>query len=148
MVVDPKVAHRIACREHRGQVTRFGDSVIAHLRRVAAMVPAEAQVVAWLHDLHELTDVSQAQLRADGLTVAEEEILGLLTRGAEPYEEYVRRIVEAAGRAGSIARVVKLADLDDHLAHDRIPAGAPPYAWGRRCVLERLRDESSTAVAS
>jgi hypothetical protein len=30
---------------------------------------------------------------------------------------------------------VKLADLDDHLAHASIPSGAPPYAWARRRLL-------------
>jgi hypothetical protein len=29
---------------------------------------------------------------------------------------------------------VKLADLDDHLAHRASPPGAPPYAWARRIV--------------
>jgi hypothetical protein len=31
--------------------------------------------------------------------------------------------------AGRLARRVKLADLDDHLAHATIPGDAPPYAW-------------------
>jgi hypothetical protein len=30
---------------------------------------------------------------------------------------------------------VKLADLDDHLAHASISSGAPPYAWARRRLL-------------
>ena len=40
---------------------------------------------------------------------------------------HATRIADAGGRAGRLARLVKLADLDDHLAHPRIPAGAPPY---------------------
>jgi hypothetical protein len=35
---------------------------------------------------------------------------------------------------GRIARVVKLADLDDHLGHPDPPDGAPPYGWARRHV--------------
>jgi hypothetical protein len=109
----------------------------------------ELRAIAWLHDVLELTTISRAQLRACGLTVAEEHALKLLTRAAdEPYEAYVLRIADATGRAGLIARTVKLADLNDHLAHNRIPWGAPPYAWARRCVLERLDAEPSRAVAS
>jgi len=147
--VDPRVAQRIASRNHRGQRNRFGDPVIEHIRHVADAVPLEARAIAWLHDLLELTSVNPAQLRARGLTDVEDEALSLLTRGAdEPYDLYVLTIADAVGTAGRIARLVKLADLDDHLAHARIPRGAPPYAWARRCVLERIGTESSTAVAS
>jgi hypothetical protein len=31
--------------------------------------------------------------------------------------------------------LVKLADLDDHLAHATIPSDAPPYAWARKRLL-------------
>lgn len=148
-VVDPKVARTIALRNHRGQRTRFGDSVIGHLKRVAAAVPPEARATAWLHDLFELTAVGRPQLRTRGLTEAEGSALELLTRGAdEPYDAYVVRIADAPGRAGWIARTVKFADLDDHLAHGWVPPGAPPYAWARRRVLERMAIEPSTAVAS
>lgn len=148
-LVDPQTARRIACRNHRGQRTRFGDSVTAHVRRVAAAVPPEAQAVAWLHDLFELTAVSRDRLRARGLTAMEDTALALLTRGSEePYEVYVLRIAGAPGRAGAIARLVKLADLDDHLGHRKIPRGAPAYGWARRRVLDRLELEQSTAVAS
>jgi hypothetical protein len=47
----------------------------------------------------------------------------------------VRRIAEAPGPAGRLARIVKLADLDDHLAHASIPPDAPPYAWARKHLL-------------
>lgn len=146
--MDPKVARRIASRNHLGQRTRFGDSVIEHVRRVAAAVPPEARAIAWLHDLLELTAVGRVQLRGRGLTAVEESALALLTRGTdEPYDAYVLRIAAAPGRAGSIARVVKLSDVDDHLAHGRIPPGAPPYAWARQRVVERMGIAPSTAVA-
>ena len=146
--MDPTVARRIACRNHRGQRTRFGDAVTEHIRRVAAAVPPEAKATAWLHDLLELTTVGRAELRSRGLTAVEASALGLLTRRrGQPYNSYVLRIADAPGRSGSIARLVKLADLDDHLAHARIPRGAPPYAWARRCVLERMNGTQSTTVA-
>lgn len=137
--MNTNAAQRIASAGHGGQCTRFGDSVIAHLERVADAVPAEARAVAWLHDLLELVPGGEGQLRGRGLTPVQARALALLTRGAEePYETYVRRIVEARGNAGRIARMVKLADLEDHLGHTWIPPGAPPYAWARTCVLERF----------
>jgi hypothetical protein len=43
---------------------------------------------------------------------------------------------------------VKLADLDDHLAHDHIPYAAPPYAWARRHILSsQLRRRESAPEA-
>jgi hypothetical protein len=141
------VARRIACTHHRGQRTRFDDPVIEHLERVAARVPDEARAVTWLHDLLELTPVGRPELRAWGLTAVEERALGLLTRGpAEPYEDYVLRVASVPGRAGRIARAVKLADLDDHLAHGRSWPGAPPHAWARRRVLEELGAWPATAL--
>jgi hypothetical protein len=144
--VNWRVARRIACSSHQGQHTRFGESVIEHLERVAAAVPPDSRAVAWLHDLFELVPCSPTQLRARGLSGMQEQVLALLTRDeAEPYETYVLRLVGATGRAGRIARTVKLADLDDHLAHARIPPDAPPYAWARDCVLERV---GATALAA
>jgi hypothetical protein len=137
--VNPSVARSIASVGHRGQRTRFGDSVIGHVGRVAAAVPAEARAVAWLHDLLELVPGARARLRGRGLTPVQARALALLTRGPEePYESFVQRIVDARGSAGRIARMVKLADLEDHLAHEWIPPDAPPYAWALSCVLGRV----------
>jgi hypothetical protein len=69
-----------------------------------------------------------------GLTPLELAALELLTRQAgESYELYILRIAYARGAAGRLARVVKLADLDDHIARPWV-AGDPPYAWGRRHI--------------
>ena len=69
-----------------------------------------------------------------GLTRLELAALELLTRQAgESYELYILRIAYAPGPAGRLARVVKLADLDDHLAR-AWHAGDAPYAWARRHV--------------
>jgi hypothetical protein len=134
--MDPQEACRIAYWNHRDQRTRFGDRVIDHVERVAAAVPPEARATAWLHDLFELTAVDRAGLQAGGLTAEESAALELLThRPDEPYASYVRRIADAPSGAGRIARIVKLADLNDHLGHAQIPPGAPPYAWARECVL-------------
>ena len=146
--MDRTVAQQIACASHVGQRTRFGEPVIEHIERVADAVAPEAQAVAWLHDVFELTPVGRETLRACGLTTVEELSLELLTRlPAEPYEDYISRIAAASGRSGQLARTVKLADLEDHLRHARMPAGAPPYAWAHQCVLERRDIRPSPALA-
>jgi hypothetical protein len=147
-MVNPRVARGIVRRSHLGQRNRFGEPVIEHVERVAAAVPPEARTTAWLHDLFELTRVDRTELRARGLTEVEDLALELLTRGKrEPYDTYVVRIADAPGSAGRIARMVKLADLDDHLAHNRIPADAPPYAWARRRILANRGIEPPAAAA-
>jgi hypothetical protein len=147
--MDPSVARRIAYANHDGQHTRFGDPLVEHLRHVAAAVPPEARAVAWLHDLFELSSLGPEHLRPDGLRPVEEMALALLTRRPEiAYVDYVVGIAHATGESGRIARVVKLADLDDHLAHNRDLPGAPPYAWARRCIVERVPLRSSPALAN
>jgi hypothetical protein len=134
--MEPALAHRIASQRHKGQRNRFGDPVIDHLARVAAAVPPDAQATALLHDLLELCPSAGRQLRDKGLTRIELDALELLTHAPdEPYEVYVRRIANAPGPAGRLARIVKIADLDDHLAHATIPSDAPPYAWARKHLL-------------
>jgi hypothetical protein len=67
--------------------------------------------------------------------------LELLTHApGEPYEVYVRRIAQAPGPAGRLARIVKLADLTDQLAHATIPSDAPPYAWARKQLLANANE--------
>ena len=136
------IAHTIASRSHRGQRTRFGDSVIDHVRRVAAAVPPDAEVTALLHDVLERSPTAARRLRGTGLTGIEVQALELLTHApGDSYEAYVARIAEAPGPAGQLARIVKLADLNDHLSHPAIPADAPPYAWARkRLAMGRKTD--------
>jgi hypothetical protein len=140
--MDPAIAYSIASQKHQGQRNRFGDPVIDHLARVAAAVPPDARATALLHDLLELCPAADRELRGKGLTRVELEALELLTHvPAERYEVYVRRVAEAPGPAGRLARIVKLADLDDHLAHATIPSDAPPYAWARKHLLATARME-------
>jgi hypothetical protein len=133
--METELARSIAYAEHRYQRDRFGDLMVEHLARVAAAVPPEAQPTAWLHDVLEQSDVDPAELCSEGLTAVELAALELLTRTpSELYELYVLRIAHATGEEGRLARAVKLADLEDHLAHTRLPHTAPPYAWARRHI--------------
>ena len=132
----PASACALARESHAGQRTRFGEPVIAHVERVAAAVPPEARTTALLHDILELSPISRRKLRDTGLSRVELAALKLLTHSPDDsYEVYVRRIADAPGQAGQLARAVKLADLDDHLSHASIPSGAPRYAWAREQLL-------------
>ena len=135
-VVDANVACGLARRSHAGQLNRFGEPIVDHLERVALAVPVEARTLAYLHDVLERASTTVEELRTNGVTEAEYAVLQLLThRPDETYEAYVLRIARARGRDGRLARVVKLADLDDHLSHAQIPPQAPNYACARRQIL-------------
>ena len=135
--MEPGIARKIASQSHVGQRDRFGDPVIDHVERVAAAVPADARATALL-DLFELCPTVGRRLRRQGLTRTELEALELLRHAAgEPYEVYVRRIADASGPAGRLGRIVKLADLEDHLAHPSIPSDAPPVRMGAGATAHR-----------
>jgi hypothetical protein len=139
-VVSAEVARVVARRIHRDQVTRFGEPVIEHVERVAGAVPAEARALAYLHDVLEAGDAGSGELLALDLSDDERSVLALLTRRPdEPYRGYVMGIARAAGTIGALARVVKLADLDDHLRQRHVAAGAPCYAWARERITAYQR---------
>jgi hypothetical protein len=134
--MDAAVAHRIARAAHAGQSTRFGEPMIAHLERVAAAVPPHARVTALLHDVLERDPAARSRLVAEGLSETELATVDLLTHlPGESYEAFVRKIADTPGAVGRLARLIKLADIEDHLAHAVIPADAPPYAAARRRLL-------------
>ncbi len=113
-----RTARAIAKTAHQGQQTSAGSPVFDHVQRVAAAVPTQARVTAWLHDVLEGTDVTIGQLRGRGMSPVELAALVFLTRlKGEDYRIYVQRIADVLGPSGALARVVKLADLEDHLAH-------------------------------
>ena len=114
--MDVATARGIAHASHLQQRDRFGRPRIEHIERVAAGVPAEARTLAFLHDVLEWTGTDLQQLRAAGLTGFEERVMELLTRRPdESFELHALRVAAAQGEEGRIARVVRLADLDDHL---------------------------------
>jgi hypothetical protein len=119
-VSDLAAALQIAIKVHADQRDKQGEPYLLHVLRVVEAVSDEAKVVAALHDVFEETGddpwkgLEQAPLN---LSTTECLALALLTRNDEKtYAEYVDLIAEAA-MLGDLARVVKLADLRDHLAH-------------------------------
>jgi hypothetical protein len=147
--MDARVARNIAHYSHLEGRDRFGDLWTEHVERVAAAVPQEAQAVAFLHDVLEQTQTPAAELLAQGLTIDELATLKLLTRSdLESYEAHALRIAWAVGPEGELARCVKIADLDDHLARGMIPAGAPPYGWARRHIVVAQERHRSLGAAA
>lgn len=121
-------ARELAARAHADQRDRDGSFHIGHVARVAETVPDDDahQRVAWLHDVIEDSGVTADELR-ERLDPDELQALMLLTHqdAAEPYDDYVSRILNAAGRAGDLARAIKQADMLDNVrrcARDHDPA--------------------------
>ena len=135
-------ARALAERVHQGQRDRHGAPLIEHVRRVAAAVPADIQVVAWLHEVLEHTSVSEQALLEYGLSLENLRSIRLLTpvvaaRSDPSYLAQVELIARALTPGADAARAVKRADLLDHTLHRSgvSPGWRPPYARG----LEMLR---------
>lgn len=140
-------ARRFAEDVHAGALDRYGSPLLDHVRRVAADVSAPARPVAWLHETLECAGVTQDELRARGVGDEDLIAIALLTNApgcsTEEYLQHVARIAAAPGRAGTLARTVKHADLHDRIRHQDPPrAGAParpPYTR----ALALLREAAS-----
>jgi len=109
----------IAAEAHSGQTDKAGAPYILHPLRVMMRVEGDhARIAAVLHDLVEDTEWTLEALRAEGFVDAVVDAIdGLTRRDGEVYLDFCRR----AG-TNEIARVVKLADLEDNLDPARIAA--------------------------
>ena len=105
-------AREIAHEAHSGQTRWNGDPYITHPARVAAQMRyTEHEIVAWLHDVVEDTNVTLDDLRAEGFSEAVINAVDAIThRDGESYCDYLRRL-----RNDPFATVVKIADLTDNL---------------------------------
>ena len=142
--MDAERAQALAERLHHGQRQAGGAPLIDHVRRVAAAVPRDGRVVAWLHELLEHTSISEEALLAEGLSLDELRALRLLTRDKDSrsnasYRAHVELIARARGAGASVARSVKRADLADRALHPQVGADgwSPPY----EAALGILRDQ-------
>ena len=145
--LEPADGRKIAYARHHERRTAGGELIVEHLERVAASVPGEAQTVAFLHDILEHTDASVADLEAEGVTPVELQAVQLLTRHPdESFEAHTLRIAHAKGPEGRLARTVKLADIDDHLAGEGSIASHRPYGWAR-CQVAACRGRSDSPPA-
>jgi hypothetical protein len=150
--MDPARAREFAESLHEGEREPDGTPLLAHVRRVARMVPAEARAVAWLHEAFESTSVSEQDLLMEDLTWDELRALRLLVRRNEArsdgiYMALLDLIARAAGWSGHLARLVTIADLEDRCRHPRVRSDgwSPPYADGLRLLLDRSADSLTGA---
>ncbi len=142
-------ARSLAEALHDGQRDAAGTPLIDHIRRVAAAVPRDARVVAWLHETLEHTSISEEELLAKGLSRDELRALRLLTRDTNSrsntrYLAHVEMIARASGAGADIARSVKRADLADRALNPPIRSDgwSPPYALGLE-ILQRAASRPS-----
>jgi hypothetical protein len=141
--MDVTRARTLAESLHQGDLEADGTPVICHVQRVALTVPANARVVAWLHDALESRLVSEQELLMEGLTMVELRALRLLSRTGDArsddvYFAHLELIGRAAGDSGRLARMVKIADLEDRCLYPRARADdwTPPYADGLDFLLD------------
>ncbi len=135
--MDADRARALAERLHHGQRDAGGAPLLDHVRRVAATVPADARVVAWLHELLEYTSIAEEALLAEGLSTDELRAIRLVThdnnaRSNASYLAHVELIAQARGAGAHLARSVKCSDLADRIRKPAIrPDGwSPPYELG------------------
>lgn len=103
-----KMALDIATTAHEGQLDKGGHPYIEHPVAVASFVKTdEEKTVAYLHDVVEDTNVTLADLAADGFP---EEIVtavdAISQRDGESDEDYIERV-----KLNDLALHVKIADL-------------------------------------
>src|SRR3954451_25255196 len=101
--MDAKQARALAERLHVGEYEEDGTPLLAHIRRVATMVPVEASTVAWLHHVLERSDMSEQDLLLSGLTSDELRALRLVTLTTcslsdSAYLAHLGRIPHSGGR--------------------------------------------------
>jgi (p)ppGpp synthase/HD superfamily hydrolase len=130
---DVEAALEVALLAHRGQRDRTGEPYVLHAVRVMQHVAGpSAQMAALLHDVVEKSPLRLDDLRVRGFPPEVVAAVDALTRRQEEsYEAYVVR----ASR-DPLARAVKLADVLDHLAPERLAARSasgddPPHKLRR-----------------
>ena len=106
----------IAANVHKGQVDKAGDPYILHpLRMMMRMETEEAKIAAVLHDVVEDSTPEDKwtieRLAGVGFSKQVLEAVACLTKAdGEQYEDFISRAA-----ADPVARLVKIADLEDNM---------------------------------
>ena len=112
-------AIEIAAHAHAGQLDKAGQPYILHpLRLLLAVHTLQEQIVAVLHDVVEDTAVTLVDLQREGFANDVLDAVQALTK--QPGES--RGAAARRAVANPIARIVKLADVTDHMDLARIAA--------------------------
>lgn len=124
-----ELARTIAKKAHEGQFRRDGVTpYIEHPAAVASRAPKspESQAAAWLHDVLEDTNLSAADLRAQGIPARVVDAVEALTKQEGlSYEENLKRVA-----ANELAKGVKIADMLSNLADSPTKNQIRKYAGG------------------
>jgi (p)ppGpp synthase/HD superfamily hydrolase len=109
----------LAVEAHRGHRDKAGQPYILHPLRVMFRLEGETErIVGVLHDVVEDSHYTLDDLRQMGYSEKIVEAIDHLSRREdESYEEFVKRTA-----LHSLARLVKLADLEDNMDIRRYPA--------------------------
>jgi len=128
------LARDVAVRAHAGQVDKAGRPYIEHPTTVAGRLSTvDEQVVAFLHDVVEDTDVTLAELRSAGFTVEQVLAVDAVTkRRGETLEQSIARVLS---ESSGVALRVKRADV----SHNADPARLG--ALGEADTRARLREK-------
>jgi hypothetical protein len=128
---------------HASEREPDGTPLLDHIRRVVQLAPPEARPVAWLHEALESRGVTEQALLMEDLTADQLRALRLLHRTSDGrsdvvYLAHVEFIARAAGPSGHLARMVKIADLEDRCLYPRVrrDGWSPPYADGLELLLD------------
>lgn len=111
-------AINIAVNNHTGQTRFNGEPFILHPMRIMLRMQTEdLKIIAIMHDVVEDTNVTLAELGVAGFHDRIIKAIKFLTRPDDmTYETYIMRINE-----NTLARFVKLADLEDNMAVHNLP---------------------------
>jgi hypothetical protein len=146
-------AQAIAERLHADDLEPDGTPLLMHIERVARRTPPEAHAVAWLHEALETDVVTEQELLDQGVSADELRALRLLvwpsrSRSSRVYLAHLELVARAAGRSGRLARMVKIADLDDRRLHPRVrrDGWTPPYARGLELLLHAAEQHDVIAA--
>ena len=114
---DVEAAKALATRAHSGQTDKAGLPYITHPERVAGRLDTpEEQVVGWLHDTVEDTEVTLTDISSQFGSETAAAVDAISRRDGETWNAYLDRVQE-----NPVARAVKISDLIDNSNLGRIP---------------------------
>ena len=114
---DVAAARAFATEAHSGQTDKAGHPYITHPERVAGRLenPA-AQVIGWLHDTVEDTNVTLSEIETHFGPETAAAVDAISRRDGESWSDYLDRV-----QANPMAKAVKISDLIDNSNLGRIP---------------------------
>lgn len=109
-------AKEFAMMAHAGQVDKDGKPYFMHVERVARRVPDYYRQLAYLHDVIEDTNIMIKDIAREFDLQTANDVDALTREKDEKYFDYIDRVSNNPN-----ARIIKIADLYDHLTHGDIP---------------------------